>query len=411
MATKKTTKKAKEQKPKKVQLDFWSYWLSCGFAECELENLCADELDNFRSNTDICGFNIGDLGGTLTVDGEDVSVDFSQAAQECEGVSTDWYEYLDTCGIYFIDVDKTSQYAEFEIEGDFDPKKLTLFYRTAIHPGHKELKILTGVSYDGEFLYMEEPGVFNGKGRWYWVFDNNKYTYLSSSEDIEGFQPEDCDWKQLPILSEETPRKAKKVISEIISNMVAIPGKNYKMGKYEVTQAQWKAVMGYNLSAFKNSNNPVVSISWDECQKFIRKLNALPEVRASGLTFRLPTEEEWEYACRAGSTGDYCKLADGTEITEETLGDVAWYDVNSEGKDHPVGQKKPNAFGLYDMHGNVWEWCEDLFEAGGSFRVDRGGSWNSISGDCAAGSRDCDHPDFRYDYLGFRLAASQDVNR
>ena len=411
MATKKTTKKAKEQKPKKVQLEFRSYWLSCGFAECELENLCADELDDFRYNADICGLDVGDLGRTLTVDGEHVSVDFSQAAQECEGVSTDWYEYLDTCGIYFINVEKTSQYAEFEIEGDFDPKKLTLFYRTAIYPGHKDLKILTGVSYDGEFLYLEEPDVFTGKGCWYWVFDNNKYTYLSSSEDIEGFQPEDCDWKQLPILSEETPRKAKKVISEIISNMVAIPGKNYKMGKYEVTQAQWKAVMGYNLSAFKNSNNPVVSISWDECQKFIRKLNALPEVRALGLTFRLPTEEEWEYACRAGSTGDYCKLADGTEITEETLGDVAWYNVNSEGKDHPVGQKKPNAFGLYDMHGNVWEWCEDLFEADSWYRVIRGGGWDYDSRHCTAGYRDFNHPHFRYDYLGFRLAASQDVNR
>lgn len=88
MATKKTTKKAKEQKPKKVQLEFWSYWLSCGFTECELGNLCADELDDFRCNADICGFDIGDLGGTLTVDGEDVSVDFSQAAQECEGVAT-----------------------------------------------------------------------------------------------------------------------------------------------------------------------------------------------------------------------------------------------------------------------------------------------------------------------------------
>ena len=209
MATKKTTKRGKGPKPKKVQLEFWSYWLSCGFVKCKLGNLCADELDDFRRNADICGFDVEDLGGTLTVDGEDVSVDFSQAAQECEGVATDWNEYLDTRGIYFIDVDKASQYAEFEIEGDFDPKKLTLFYRTAIYPGHKVLKILTGVSYGGESLEIAEPDECNGKGCWYWVFDDDKYTELSSSEDIEGFQPEDCDWEQFPgVTKPETAKKS-----------------------------------------------------------------------------------------------------------------------------------------------------------------------------------------------------------
>ena len=427
------TKKADEPQPQKVRLEFWADCLACGFTECELGNLCADELEDFLYNADICGFDVEDLGGTLTVDWEDVSVDLSQAAQECEGVATDWNEYLDTRGIYFIDVDMASQCVEFEIEGDFDPKKLTLFYRTAIYPGHKVLKILTGVSYGGERLEIAYPDEINGKGCWYWVFDDNKYTELSSSEDIEGFQPEDCDWKQFSNPSEETPRKgskgkksatkggkAKKVISEIISNMVAIPGKSYKMGKYEVTQAQWEAVMGNNPSEFKqwevvmgnnpsefkNANNPVENISWYDCQKFIRKLNALPEVKASGLTFRLPTAEEWLYACCAGSTGDYCKLADGTEITEETLGDVAWYNVNSEGKTHPVGQKKPNAFGLYDMHGNVWEWCEDLFAADDSDRVNRGGSWYGVSGLCAAGQLSYNFPDSRNNALGFRLAAS-----
>jgi formylglycine-generating enzyme required for sulfatase activity len=140
-------------------------------------------------------------------------------------------------------------------------------------------------------------------------------------------------------------------------------------------------------------------------------LNSMPEVKKSGLTFRLPTEKEWEYACRAGSTGDYCKLADGTEITKGTLGDVAWYENNSGSKTHTVGQKKPNAFGLYDMHGNVWEWCEDLFQAGDSRRVYRGGGWGSSSRYCAAGNRFISYPDNRYDILGFRLAASQDVNR
>ena len=137
-------------------------------------------------------------------------------------------------------------------------------------------------------------------------------------------------------------------------------------------------------------------------------LNSMPEVKKSGLTFRLPTEKEWEYACRAASTGDYCKLADGTEITKGTLGDVAWYEDNSGKKTHPVGQKKPNAFGLYDMHGNVWEWCEDLYWAGNSNRVNRGGCWFSSSRRCTAGFRGSNGPDERDLTLGFRLAASQD---
>ena len=214
--------------------------------------------------------------------------------------------------------------------------------------------------------------------------------------------------------AEEAARKeraAKEALTRLIRDMIAIPGKSFKMGKYEVTQAQWQAVMGENPSSFKGDNNPVDRVSWNDCKKFIDKLNALPEVRASGLTFRLPTEAEWEYACRAGSTGDYCKLADGTEITVRTLGEVAWYDDNSGNETHPVGQKKPNAFDLYDMHGNVWEWCEDLYRAGASIRVNRGGSWSYRSSICAAGNRRNGNPGERDYDLGFRLAASQDVNR
>ena len=209
----------------------------------------------------------------------------------------------------------------------------------------------------------------------------------------------------------EARERAEKIVPFIISGMVQIPGKDYMMGKTEVTQAQWEAIMGENPSRFKDADNPVESVSWNDCQEFLKKLNALPSVKKSGLVFRLPTEWEWEHACSAGSTGDYCKLVDGTEITLSTLGEVAWYHDNSGGGTHHVGKKKPNAFGLYDMHGNVWEWCEDLYRAGDSSRVRRGGSWNRYSGDCAAGLRDDFNPDSRYDILGFRLAASQDVNR
>ena len=209
----------------------------------------------------------------------------------------------------------------------------------------------------------------------------------------------------------EASERAEKVVPSIISGLVQIPGKDFKMGKYEVTQAQWEAVMGNNPSHFKGADNPVENVSWDDCQEFLKKINALPLVKKSGLVFRLPTEKEWECACRAGSKGDYCKLADGTEITESTLGEVAWYDNNSDNKTHPVGQKKPNAFGLYDMHGNVWEWCEDLWYAGYSYRVIRGGSWNYDSRLCTAGNRVNYYPDSRDNFLGFRLAAFQDVNR
>ncbi len=185
------------------------------------------------------------------------------------------------------------------------------------------------------------------------------------------------------------------------------------IGKFEVTQGQWEAVMGENPSSFKGANRPVECVSWNDFQEFLKKLNALPEVKKSGLTYRLPTEKEWEYSCRAGAKGDYCMLADGTEITDITLGDVAWYEDNSGKTTHLVGQKKPNAFGLYDMHGNVWEWCEDVYQAGDSSRVCRGGCWDNGSRNCQAGNRDFgpDSPDYRCDSLGFRLAASQDVNR
>ena len=198
-------------------------------------------------------------------------------------------------------------------------------------------------------------------------------------------------------------------VQSIIENMVGIPGKNFKMGRFEVTQRQWVSVMGDNPSKFKGDDNPVENVSWNDCKQFLVKLNAMPKVRSLGLTFRLPTEAEWEYACSAGSTGYgyYCKLADGTEITDSSFGEVAWYGNNSNSKPHPVGQKKPNAFGLYDMYGNVWEWCEDALPAD-NLRAIRGGSWTNDCSSCTSSSRErgCFLLDLYHYSLGFRLAAT-----
>ncbi len=204
--------------------------------------------------------------------------------------------------------------------------------------------------------------------------------------------------------------------------MVRIPGRDYAICKYEVTQSLWAEVMRGNPSHFKGANLPVERVSWEECQRFLFELNNLPEVRKKGLIYRLPTENEWKYACRAGTSGDFCKLLDGTEITAHSLESVAWLAGNSGEKSHPIGQKEPNAFGLYDMYGNVWEWCQDLNQAGSPDRVCCGGSWftRGYAPSLQSGRRRRSAPeteprpnfctarraDGRGYVLGFRLAAS-----
>ena len=177
----------------------------------------------------------------------------------------------------------------------------------------------------------------------------------------------------------------------------------FYLGKYQVTQAQWQAVMGDNPSRFKGGNLPVEMVLWEDCQKFIQRLNAKGEG-----AYRLPTEAEWEYACRAGTTGDYAG----------NLDEMGWYASNSGDKTRPIGQKKPNGWGLYDMHGNVWEWCEDWYDSGyyakslgsdpkgpsgGSFRVFRGGGWSITAVDCRSANRGSATPGYRGLALGFRL--------
>ncbi len=185
--------------------------------------------------------------------------------------------------------------------------------------------------------------------------------------------------------------------------MVKLPNGLY-MGKYEVTQEQWGTVMATNPACFTGADRPVETVSWHDCQAFVAKLNELELVKASGLVFRLPTEGEWEYACRAETTGDFSRRADGVKVSRWNLGTVAWYGKNSGGETHLVGRKQPNAFGLCDMHGNVWEWMSTADDDG---RVSRGGSWYFSASLCEAGYRYGYYPDFRCNYLGFRLAARQ----
>jgi formylglycine-generating enzyme required for sulfatase activity len=183
--------------------------------------------------------------------------------------------------------------------------------------------------------------------------------------------------------------------------------KPFYMGKYEVTQEQWERVMGSNPSTFKGAKNPVEQVSWDDCQNFVAKLKE----KVPGQSFRLPTEAEWEYACRAGSTGDYC-YGEG----DGSLGEYAWYSSNDGQKTHPVGEKKPSVWGLYDMHGNVWEWCADWYggyDSGvvtdpvgpstGSGRVLRGGSWLGSATGCRSALRYGLPPSGRRDRIGFRV--------
>ena len=183
---------------------------------------------------------------------------------------------------------------------------------------------------------------------------------------------------------------------------------DFMIGKTEVTQELWQAVMGSNPSYFSGNNLPVEKVSWNDCQKFIKKLNQL-----TGLNFRLPTEAEWEYAARGGNKSKDYKYSGSNDI-----GSVAWYtSTTNDSGPKPVATKAPNELGLYDMSGNVWEWCSDWYgsyssgsqtnpkgPSSGSFRVIRGGSWSCIAGFCRVSFRNGSDPGNRGDGLGLRLA-------
>jgi formylglycine-generating enzyme required for sulfatase activity len=189
-----------------------------------------------------------------------------------------------------------------------------------------------------------------------------------------------------------------------------------------VTQGQWKAVMGNNFSQFSpnGDDHPVESVSWYDCQKFIERLNSSGEH-----TYRLPTEAEWEYACRAGKFSS-CSEGEIIELfcdQDPSLDAVGWYCGNSDRVTHPVAQKKPNPWGLYDLHGNVLEWCQDWYGTypatpqtdptgpiTGPGRVIRGGSWFSNAKSCRSAARFFWSPNAKSDFIGFRLLREQKDN-
>ena len=240
-----------------------------------------------------------------------------------------------------------------------------------------------------------------------------------------------------PQWSKEITPKQKEVLEKLIKNMVKVEGgpfmmgatpeqgtsdptlleypvhqvtlSDYFIGKYEVTQAEWEAVMGENSSGFKGADKPVGRVSWDDCQSFIEKLN-----RLTGLQFSLPTEAQWEYAARGGNKSKGYKYSGSNIIWK-----VAWYYGNTSSyKTHQVGTKAPNELGLYDMSGNVREWCSDWYgdyssssqtnptgPSSGSSRVYRGGNFISSDTFCRVSYRNWEDPGFRDDYLGLRLVS------
>ena len=183
----------------------------------------------------------------------------------------------------------------------------------------------------------------------------------------------------------------------------------FYLGKYEVTQEQWVAVMGTNPSHFKGARRPVENVSWYDVKQFIKKLNEMEKTEK----YRLPTEAEWEYAARAGGKRSYC--------FGDNLGDLdlcMWFYTNSNAKTHDVGELKPSIWGFYDMHGNVWEWCSDWYgfdyyskspekdpqgPGGGTLKIERGGGWDSLPYACRSAYRNGLFPHQKNSALGFRV--------
>ena len=253
-------------------------------------------------------------------------------------------------------------------------------------------------------------------------------------QELLKLQPRRDDMRRLLEVLPDEPELAKKFTNSIGMRFVLIePGEfimgsddekpphlveitqPFYLGVYPVTQPEYQTVMAMYRNRFSEKpGSPVKNVSWDDAVIFCGRLSQLQSGVWHGTRYRLPTEAEWEYACRAGSTAKWCFGDD-----ESMLRDYAWFKGNSENRTHPVGEKKPNNWGLHDMHGNVWEWCSDsydIYSAGvftdpqgpttDSSRVLRGGCFADSAGGCRSANRSVGEQSFELDFLGFRLALS-----
>lgn len=243
--------------------------------------------------------------------------------------------------------------------------------------------------YDSVYAYVEGPQLQMGK-----------QTYTANGVSFNMVYVEGGTFKMGATAEQQNPDSDEKPVHSVTLS-------SFSIGEMEVTQELWTAVMGSNPSNRSGNHLPVEKVSWNDCQTFITKLNQL-----TGQTFRLPTEAEWEYAARGGNESKGYQYAGSNMID-----DVAWYTSNSGSKTHDVATKAPNELGIYDMSGNVWEWCQDWYgsydssaqsnptdPSSGSYRVIRGGSWFYDASSCRVANRNYYAPTLTLSSLGLRLA-------
>ncbi len=255
------------------------------------------------------------------------------------------------------------------------------------------------------FMEMQShPVPFEGEEREFEIFDGikMKFCWIPAGEARLGSTEEERDCIVRTFLEERHPEWLENE-AESIRGIHKSNG--FWLGKYEVTQSQWKAVMGDNPSNFKGESLPVDTVSWEDCQDFIRKCNV------SGLKLQLPHEDQWEYACRGGK-GNKQAFYWGNELNGDKANCDGNYPYGTDkkgaylAKTSEVGSYEkiaPHPWGLCDMSGNVFEWCENSRDLNVFWRMFRGGSWGDYSGYCRSSSRSWSNPTFRYLFLGFRL--------
>jgi formylglycine-generating enzyme required for sulfatase activity len=280
-------------------------------------------------------------------------------------------------------------------------------------------------SFSGDFHIVIQPGsskhiVWDAGADWGGKYSANMRFRVTADDGIPGYMV----WIRPGTFTMGSPSGEKHRRDWEGPQTKVTISRGFWMSKYEVTQAEYKAVMGNNPSYFKGNNKPVGKVSWNDAVAYCAKLTEQEKAAGrlpGGYEYRLPTEAEWEYAYRAGTT---TRFSYGDDPEYSLLGEYAWYYPNSGGTTHPVGKKKPNRWGLYDMHGNLWEWCQDMYgnypggsvtdpqgAVTGSYRVMRGGDWGSdkLSGRSAYRSWDhwsVDH----FDHLGFRPVLAPTTN-